>query len=151
MLLSGYHIYNGYNFQIVNQQLPSLGSKSGSQRNKCNKSENQDQLGPGYEVFAQRAHVLEIASPVGGATARELGQELITSLNDRCADEFRAEWAVRMWGPVEEMMTPGIPLKCISGPWTLLIILSLTHHEMSCLFCHMLLPQWLFASSESQK
>lgn len=75
--------------------------------------------------------MLEISSPVGGATARELDQELITSLNDQCAAAIRVEWAVRMWDPVEEMMTPGIPLKDISGPWTLLVILSLTHHEMS--------------------
>lgn len=71
--------------------------------------------------------VLEVLPSGGGATGRELHQELLTSPNDWSTDVSTVEWAARIWGPVEGLMSPGTLLKEISCPQTLPHILFLAH------------------------
>lgn len=72
------------------------------------------------------ARGLELSSPVGDATETELDGELLTSSDDQCTDGFTVEWAVRMWGPAEEIMSSGMPLKNMPGSWALSSVCSLS-------------------------
>lgn len=88
-------------------------------KHEIGERETRDRGWLGYSIFPSTAHMLEVLSSGRGAAGRELDQELLTSQNDWSIDTFTDEWAARIWGPVEGLMSLGTPLKelSVSGPF----------------------------------